>query len=101
MIGTSEGSVFPTLIPLDNKDWAYFEWVPTYGLTMRAMDNDLDELVISRTAALRDYHAIFHSLPDKEEGKSKDTYTRHPHKPGLWKFHGRLEDMITFRTGGR
>ena len=37
--------------------------------------------------------------PVTAEWRTKDLYKPHPSKPGLWKFHGRTDDVIVMGNG--
>ncbi|KAJ5444672.1 acetyl-CoA synthetase-like protein [Penicillium daleae] len=47
----------------------------------------------------RNVQAIFHTFPDQDVYRTNDLYTRHPTNPHLWKFHGRVDDVIVLSNG--
>ncbi len=119
VMGASELGLVLSLVPQNKADWEYFEWNPNYGVRMDACgdadaagknENDNNnntlffELVIPRSGggggAGRDIHGIFHTFPHlKTEYRTKDVFSRHPTRPNLWKYEGRLDYTITLADG--
>ncbi|TQB68175.1 hypothetical protein MPDQ_003886 [Monascus purpureus] len=97
-IGSTEMGVLPTLIPQRKEDWEYMEWNPSYGIDMQPVGEGYHELVVKR-AKDRDIHGIFHTYPDLTEYHTKDLFTPHPTRPNLWKYRGRLDDVIVLSNG--
>lgn len=97
-LGSSEVGVTITMAPLDKEDWQYMEWSPFYGIDMQLIGDNMYEMVIPR-AGSRDFHGVFHTYPELQEYRTKDLFTSHPKKPGLWKFYGRLDDVIVLSNG--
>ena len=97
-IGSSEAGFINTLLPENPEDWLYFEWNPYYGIDMQCAGDGLYELVFRRSDT-RDFNGIFHTFPDMTEYHTKDLFTAHPTRPNLWKFHGRLDDVIVLSNG--
>lgn len=97
-LGSSEAGFVPTLFPEDAKDWPYFEWNPYYPTEMQPAGGGMYELVFIR-GENRDFQGIFHTFPDLNEYHTKDLFTSHPTKPNLWKFYGRLDDVIVLSNG--
>lgn len=100
VMGASELGLVLSLVPENKADWEYFEWNPNYHLRMDPADNDnkLYELVILR-GETRDIYGIFHTFPDLTEYHTKDLFSPHPTRLGLWKYEGRLDDTITLNSG--
>jgi nucleoside-diphosphate-sugar epimerase/acyl-CoA synthetase (AMP-forming)/AMP-acid ligase II len=98
-IGTSEIGWIPTLVPEDEANWGYFEWLPAYGISMQDTGDNLYEMVIPRRPDSREYHGIFHTFPDRDIYRTSDLYTRHPTNPNLWKYYGRQDDVIVLSNG--
>lgn len=96
-LGMTEGGFVLSLVP-ENGDWSYFEWSPTFGIKMEHVENGLHEMVLCRHER-PDLQPIFHTFPDLECYHTKDLYSPHPTVPNLWKFHGRLDDVIVFNNG--
>ncbi|KAI9932541.1 hypothetical protein ASPWEDRAFT_144517 [Aspergillus wentii DTO 134E9] len=97
-MGSSEAGVLMTMAPLVKEDWAYYEWNPFYKTDMQPVGEGMYELVIPRCEN-RDIHGIFHTYPELHEYRTKDLFTAHPTKPGLWKFAGRYDDVIVLSNG--
>lgn len=96
-LGMTEGGFVLSLVP-ENGDWSYFEWSPTFGIKMEHVENGLHEMVLCRHER-PDLQPIFHTFPDLECYHTKDLYSPHPTVPNIWKFHGRLDDVIVFNNG--
>lgn len=98
-LGMTEGGWVLSLVPEDKEDWSYFEWSPTFGIKMESIgEGGLAEMVLHRHER-PDLQPIFHTFPDIPSYHTKDLYSPHPTKPGLWKFHGRLDDVIVLNNG--
>ncbi|KAF3899511.1 Non-canonical non-ribosomal peptide synthetase [Trichophyton interdigitale] len=97
-IGMTEAGYVLSLVPQEKEDWSYFEWSPSFGIKMEPMDDGRSEMVIHRNEK-PDLQPIFNTFPELDEYHTKDVYTPHPTKPGLWKFHGRIDDVIVLSNG--
>lgn len=42
---------------------------------------------------------VFFTMPHLSEFRTGDVFSKHPHKPGHWKFEGRSDDHILLSTG--
>ncbi|KAL4794339.1 hypothetical protein BDV19DRAFT_390398 [Aspergillus venezuelensis] len=98
-LGMTEGGFVLSLL-LENGDWSYFEWCPTFGIKMEHVENGLCEMVIHRHERSK-LQPIFHTFPDLDAYHTKDLYAPHPDMLNLWKFQGRLDDVIVFNNGER
>nr|AAS98174.1 ochratoxin A non-ribosomal peptide synthetase [Penicillium nordicum] len=96
-LGMTEGGFVLSLLP-QNGDWSYFEWSPTFGIEMEHVENGLREMVLCRHEK-PELQPVFHTFPDLECYHTKDLYSPHPTIPNLWKFHGRLDDVIVLNNG--
>ncbi|KAJ5766758.1 uncharacterized protein N7511_004374 [Penicillium nucicola] len=96
-LGTTEGGFVLSLLP-ENGDWSYFEWSPTFGIKMEHVESGLHEMVLCRHEN-PELQPIFHTFPDLECYHTKDLYLEHPTTPNLWRFHGRLDDVIVLNNG--
>lgn len=99
IIGSSEIGWIPTMIPEEADDWSYFEWNPNFGVDMQKVDEGLAEMVLVRDDASRSFQGIFHTFPELTTYRTKDIFVQHPTKPYLWKFHGRIDDVIVLSNG--
>lgn len=98
VLGTSECSIFPSLMPEDSNDWAYLEFNPNSGLEMRDVGDGLYELVVHRGED-RKAKAVFHTYPGKTEYHTGDLFSAHPVRKGLWLYAGRQDDIIVLSNG--
>jgi nucleoside-diphosphate-sugar epimerase/acyl carrier protein len=110
-IGSTEIGLIPGLVIEDDAnraDWQYFEWNPYYGIEMRQIDNEgKHEMILHREKVSgakknendRGIHCIFHTFPHIDEYRTNDIFLPHPTKPNLWKYYGRLDDVIVLSNG--
>lgn len=98
-IGSSEMGLLCSLIPEGDDNWGYFEWNPFFGIDMQLVGDGLYELVIPRRDDSRTLHGIFHTFPTLQEYRSNDLFVSHSSQPNLWKYHGRLDDVIVLSNG--
>ncbi|KAJ5897984.1 hypothetical protein N7504_008272 [Penicillium tannophilum] len=99
VIGSSEMGIINSLVPFGEGNWGYFEWNPAYNIDMQHIGDGLYELVIPRTQHSRLIHGVFHTFPTLKEYRSKDLFTKHASNDLLWKYHGRLDDVIVLNNG--
>jgi nucleoside-diphosphate-sugar epimerase/aryl carrier-like protein len=99
VIGSSEMGIINSLVPQGEGNWGYFEWNPAYNVDMQPIGDGLFELVIPRTQHSRLMHGVFHTFPTLKEYRSKDLFTKHASNDLLWKYHGRLDDVIVLNNG--
>lgn len=97
-LGMTEGGFVLSLRPEQNEDWSYFEWSSTFGIKMEHVEGGLHEMVIHRTET-PEWQPIFHTFPELDCYHTKDLYLAHPERPNLWRFHGRLDDVIVLNNG--
>lgn len=98
--GSTETALLPQL-PLDDpvNDWRYFKFHPASGATFVPVGKyGLHELIIQRLHENAP-QPCFLVFPDLKEYRTRDTFSIHPSKPDLWKFEGRLDDIITLTNG--
>jgi long-subunit acyl-CoA synthetase (AMP-forming) len=83
--------------------WQYMEFHPVVGPTVErlAPDSDLYEVVAHRQPANEWSRPVFDIFPDKDEWRSKDIVSRckDPGCENLWKYEGRLDDMMILSNG--
>ncbi|PQE27028.1 thioester reductase domain-containing protein [Rutstroemia sp. NJR-2017a BBW] len=96
--GATETGYYPLLLT-DPEDWEYMSFSSRMGIELRPFTGDLYELVFIRNAKLSLFQGVFSTFPTLNEYRTKDLFSRHPHKPGLWKFEGRSDDVIVCSTG--
>ncbi|KAF7872729.1 uncharacterized protein EAF02_008800 [Botrytis sinoallii] len=78
------------------EDWKYQCTHPAAGLEYRAFSDDdqLYEAVIVRNSDPEFEQPVFKLYPDLNEYSTKDLFSPHPTKEGLWTYRGRTDDMI-------
>ena len=99
-LGATEWLALPYL-PKDPQDWAYLKFNEEYaGIEFREIElTGLFELVMLRRQDLDTVQGIFVTFPQLQEYHTKDCFTKHPTKPGLWKYESRLDDIIVLSNG--
>ena len=96
------GATETLLIPfelLGQQDWEFFAPSKILGAEFRHHHADLYELIIVRHPDLKAYQAIFYTFPHLEEYSMKDLYSKHPTKPYLWRYRGRVDDVVQLSNG--
>ena len=97
--GSSEAMAIP-LLPKAAEDWAYFHFNEKEGgLEFQERGAGLFELTIQNRPGLASTPPVFVNYPNLNEFASKDLFTPHPTKKGLWKFVSRLDDILVFSNG--
>ena len=98
VIGGTEFMSLQTVV-VDRDDWNYIEPHPVAGLEFRQYTADLYEAVILRKPETERFQTVWHTLPHLKEYRTRDLYSKHPTKPGLWAHRGRADDVIVYVTG--
>ncbi|KAI0854529.1 hypothetical protein F4860DRAFT_112179 [Xylaria cubensis] len=99
--GSTEVYPQPELAPTSPEDWAYHEFNPNVKHEMELYDSTEGtyELVILVDEITKDRSAAYHNLPGIAEYHTKDLFVQHPHKPRLFKYYGRRDDIIVLANG--
>ena len=97
-MGSSEMDDDPTE-DHDRQDWEYLKFIPKLGHQMRHHSSDLLEMCFFRQDHLDLYQVVFSTSPDYQDYSINDLYLEHPTKPGLWKYRGRADDILTLTNG--
>ena len=98
-IGSTEFAIFPHLIVEDPNDWEYSAIDPCYNVHFYPHTDDLYEAVMVRSKECEKYQPVWHIFPDLQEYHTRDLYSKHPAKSGLWMYRGRMDDIIVFVNG--
>ena len=98
-IGSTEFAIFPHWIVEDPDDWEYVAVDPCYNLDFRQHTDDLYEAVMVRSKECEMYQPVWNVFPDLREYHTRDLYSKHPTKAGLWMYRGRMDDIIVFVNG--
>ncbi|KAL1306390.1 hypothetical protein AAFC00_005097 [Neodothiora populina] len=96
IIGSTEAGILDSYVNEDPADWMYFEWCPWTGTRMEKQD-ELHELVLERGDLT--LQGAFFSFPEIPEWRTKDLYSEHPTRKGLWQYRGRNDDVIVLSNG--
>ncbi|CAL3963137.1 unnamed protein product [Diplocarpon coronariae] len=99
MLGSTESCSSP-LYDTDPEDWAYFHFSPGHqGIEFRPLGDGTYEQVYTRHPTTDDYLATWSTFPEKNEYAPHDLYVKHPTKANLWKYIGRIDDLIVLSNG--
>ncbi|KAH0337976.1 acetyl-CoA synthetase-like protein, partial [Aureobasidium melanogenum] len=109
-LGSTEGGLWLTGSSPDPADQGYFLIHPFMAPDFQHTGADLYELVIKRTAQSEAYtnffrcidstpshlatHFGFNNGEKASEFRTKDLFSPHPTKPGLWKYRCRKDDLV-------
>jgi thioester reductase-like protein len=99
ILGSTETFNIPELIPATKDEWSYHDFHPALGIRFNPQDDDLHELTFVRDPAVRKHQGAFWTFPDSGQYSMKDIYKRHPSKPDLWMYNGRIDDTIVLANG--
>lgn len=109
-LGSTEGGLWLTGSSPDPADQGYFLLHPFMAPDFQHTDADLYELVIKRTPQSEAYTNFFRCIDSTPshlaahfgfnrgnkatEFRTKDLFSPHPTKPGLWKYRCRKDDLV-------
>ncbi|KAI1437361.1 acetyl-CoA synthetase-like protein [Xylaria sp. CBS 124048] len=98
--GATEFFVIPELDRAP-EDWEWHEFHPDFNFELQLYDakEGLYELVLTADEESVDFTPIAHNLPGIKVYHTKDLFTRHPTRHELFKYHGRLDDIIVLANG--
>ena len=105
LLGATEMGPIPTELA-DAEDWEYTKFAPVLPHRLEHVHADLYELVIVRDGEGDDNEGkyrmnpepVFCTLPHLSEYRTRDLYSKHPAKVGLWRFRGRKDDLIALSS---
>ncbi|KAF3770725.1 hypothetical protein M406DRAFT_34511 [Cryphonectria parasitica EP155] len=97
-IGSTEAGFSPQF-PGPGQDWEYINFHPAGGHEFRPVSDGLYEHFIVKHPKLLPFQGVFATFPELDEWATKDLYSKHPTKEGLWLHRGRSDDIIVFATG--
>jgi acyl-coenzyme A synthetase/AMP-(fatty) acid ligase len=83
----------------DPEDWEYVSFSEQMGVELRPFAEGLSELYFVRNPRLENSQGVFSTFPALNEYSTKDLFSKHPTKEGLWLFEGRSDDVIVCSTG--
>lgn len=96
--GQTETGAIQALVPR-REDWASLEWNPAQEAIMEPYADNTYEMTMMRNPALEKVRSISANFPDVEVWHTNDLFKPHPTKPGLWTFHGRVDDIVVLSNG--
>ncbi|KAG6991078.1 hypothetical protein G7Y79_00057g090600 [Physcia stellaris] len=96
--GSTEMGQVRQLLPR-REDWSYMEFHPHAKLEFQPFDDGAYELVVFADASTADSSSLNHNYPGLEVWRTKDLFKPHPTKKDLWRFHGRVDDIIVLSSG--
>lgn len=99
ILGSTETFNLPELLPESQDDWPFHCYHPSLGIDFRERMEGLYELVFVRQPQNAKHQGAFCTFSDTDEYAMKDLYERHPSKPDLWRYRGRLDDIIVLSNG--
>ncbi|KAL1980701.1 hypothetical protein VTN96DRAFT_3618 [Rasamsonia emersonii] len=114
LIGSTEGTMWPTLVPVDPvTDWQYTHFHPASGATFVPVnasissmpgkqkeeeeEQELYELIFERSPDIEDYTNFFRYAPHLDRWATKDLWTPHPDpakRASHWRYRGRTDDLV-------
>ncbi|KAI9669661.1 MAG: putative secondary metabolism biosynthetic enzyme [Alyxoria varia] len=98
VFGGLETGGLQMLVP-DKEDWNWLEFNPSENYDFQAVDDGLYELVIHNTPEYCKTRPLYHNYPEIKEWRTRDMFTPHPSKPGLWRFVSRVDDTVVLASG--
>ncbi|KAK7713546.1 putative NRPS-like protein biosynthetic cluster [Diaporthe eres] len=96
--GSTETGPVQALVP-KREDWASLEWHPVQEVVMEPYEDEIYEMTMHRNPNLVNVRSLSANFPDEEVWHTKDLFKQNPTNPGLWKFHGRLDDIVVLSNG--
>lgn len=96
--GSTESGPVQALVPR-REDWACIEWNPVQEVIMDPYEDELYEMIFQRNPKLEHIRSITANFPNEEVWHTKDLFKRNPDNLNLWKFHGRIDDIIVLSNG--
>ncbi|GMG13179.1 unnamed protein product [Aspergillus oryzae] len=102
MYGSIESGQIQMLVPQPG-EWQYLEPNPAEECDMQRVEegSGLYELVLHQDEKFSGRRTLSHTFPDVKEWRTKDLFTPHPTKAGLWQFHSRTDDLIALGTSAK
>lgn len=91
--GSSEVNILPTETT-DPEDWQYIKFDPILAHEFRHTLHDLYELVLLPDDKLGASSSVFITSPPLTEYPMRDLFSKHPTRPDLWLYRGRVDDLI-------
>lgn len=97
-IGTTEAGWLPC-VETDPEDWNYIHPHPNCGFQFRPHADGLYELIAVRQSHLAQWQSIFSTFPELDEYSTRDLFSKHATKEGLYRYEGRADNIIVLSNG--
>lgn len=81
--------------------WDYMEFHPDLNARFEPALEGTYELIFTQDDPHAYLRGVTHTFPHQKIWRTRDTFIPHPTKAGLWKFHGRNDDIIVFSNGAK
>lgn len=98
MFGSAETGQIQLRVPQPGER-AFMECNPYEQVDMQPSDGGSFEMVLHSDPKFRTHRSLNHNLPHKRSWRGGDLFVAHPTKPGLWRFHARVDDLIVLSNG--
>lgn len=98
MYGSTELQV-PAVKQLPQEDWPYMSFHKRNCIRMDHYKENMHELVVKKDDEMGDWQPGMALIPDGQEYHTKDLFSPHPTKPGLWRHRGRIDDVVLLSNG--
>lgn len=96
--GSTETGPVQALVPR-KEDWASLEWNPVQEVVMEPYGDQIYEMTMRRNPTLEKVRSLSANFPNEEVWHTKDLFRRNSTNPDLWKFHGRVDDIVVLSNG--
>lgn len=97
MYGSLEIGQVQLLVPQPG-EWSYMELNPFEEADMQPCGDGTYEMVLHQDPKFASRRSVWHNFPDVKEWRTGDIFVPHPSKTELWRYHGRLDDLIVLST---
>lgn len=98
MYGSAETGQIQMLIPRKG-EWAFMEWNPYQEVDMQPSGDGAFKMVLHRDAKFSKRRSLNHNFPDARIWRTGVIFVPRSKKPGLWRFHARVDDLIVPSNG--
>lgn len=97
MYGSLEMGQIQLLVPQAG-EWSYMELNPFEEADMQPCGDGTFEMVLHQQPRFAGHRSLWHNFPTIPVWRTGDLFLPHPSKSGLWRFHGRLDDLIVLSS---
>lgn len=95
--GSLETGLVQTLVPQPG-EWSYMEFNPFEEADMQPIGDGAFEMVLHQDPKFAAHRPLWHNFPNVKTWRTGDLFIPHASKPGLWRFHSRIDDLIVFSS---